>query len=315
MAAERDPPAGAARPPGREVPAEGLHPRGLDRRYSPPCSRPPFLACRHMRVLTHTHGHSHTQSPCCLCRVCLSARPPFLLPASMRVTNDALGVSSPGQRGTVWGQVPPVHSGLEITHGWAPSWVTGGRSSENAALGWLFRDVTPRPVRLPREWHPSGPVGPGAGSPCSTAWVHTACPPSPSPFETMDLTLKSLSWPVWDPEHGPWNRPRSHLLALLPDLQVPLTDQPSVWPPHGSSLSSLPHPHISTQMCGRTPAPAGPGAQGPPTPPGGLPPTGCLLPEGPPQLRFLGSSTAACSLGLGCGSPSHPGPQLGPTPG
>lgn len=179
MAAERDPPAGAARPPGREVPAEGLHPRGLDRRYSPPCSRPPFLACRHMRVLTHTHGHSHTHSPCCLCRVCLSARPPFLLPASMRVTNDALGVSSPGQRGTVWGQVPPVHSGLEITHGWAPSWVTGGRSSENAALGWLFRDVTPRPVRLPREWHPSGPVGPGAGSPCSSSLGSHSLPSIP----------------------------------------------------------------------------------------------------------------------------------------
>lgn len=54
----------------------------------------------------------------------------------------------------------------------------------------------------------------------------------------MDLTLKNLSWPVWDPEHSPWNRPRSHLLSLLPDLQVPLTDQPSVWTPMGA-LSHL----------------------------------------------------------------------------
>ena len=123
VAAERDPPAGAARPPGREVPAEGLHPRGLDRWYSPPCSRPPFLALRHTHVLTHTCRHLHTHSPCCLCRLCLFLRLPFLLPRNTRVTNDALGASSPGQQGTAWGQVSPGCSGLEITHRWAPSWV------------------------------------------------------------------------------------------------------------------------------------------------------------------------------------------------
>ena len=144
VAAERDPPAGAARPPGREVPAEGLHPRGLDRWYSPPHSRPPFLALRHTHVLTiHADTCTHRAPAACVgfvsflgslfCCLGTHVSQMTLWVHPVLGSKEQLGARSP-QAALAW---------ISLTGGPLPG------SSENAALGWLFRDVTPRPARLP----------------------------------------------------------------------------------------------------------------------------------------------------------------------
>lgn len=155
MAAERDPEAGAARPPGREVPAEGLHPRGLDRRYGPPAP-------------SGTRTRVHAQRLLC-CWVCLSDPSSCCLGTSLSEM-AFLGSPGPRQQATLWSQVllaaPPALAS-EITSRWAPSWMIGGcHLGMRPNLMRLHREVTLSLSTLPcppRGWWPCR--GKGVGSP------------------------------------------------------------------------------------------------------------------------------------------------------